>query len=547
MRMIPPVPLDTESGGEKIVFDLLEQTNLGQHGRAFHSLNISEHDYKLCGELDFVVLCRDGLFVLEVKSGRVSLHDGLWTYTDRFGRGHTSAEGPFRQGRSGMFALRDRLRSDLPPATVAGLVFGHGVVFPGTDFPHASAEWTAAMVIDADKIRGRHDLTEPLQELVTYWRTKTRGAATLSPSRVDLIGDFLRPEFDKVPSLRHRADQVFTAMERLTEEQYRQLDLVEESERVVCAGGAGTGKTFLAAEIARRDAARGARVLLTCKSRILACFLRDRLRPQENIDVLPYGDTLGVTHAYDVLVVDEAQDLLDFESLDHLSTLVDGGLEGGRWRFFYDANNQSSLSGRFDPEALAYLRAFAGAAGSLRRNCRNTKSIVTQTRLVTRADLGNPAAGTGEPVDYAYWTDKADEAALLEQHLRDLFDNDVPPGEISIISPLPFEESCVAQMRTKWRRRIHLIDPSNEFEWPLDTITFATVDDFKGLENQFISLVDVDAVAGEGRTRAVLYVAMSRARAGLWIAVRKDLAEQLEEIKRMNLPDVLEGEAVGTR
>ena len=73
------------------------------------------------------------------------------------------------------------------------------------------------------------------------------------------------------------------------------------------------------------------------------------------------------------------------------------------------------------------------------------------------------------------------------------------------------------------------------------------VDDFKGLENQFISLVDVDSVAGEGRTRAVLYVAMSRARAGLWIAVRKDLEEQLEEIKRMNLPEVLEGEAVGTR
>lgn len=547
MRMIPSVPLDTESGGEKIVFDLLEQTDLGPHARALHSLNISEHDYKLCGELDFVVLCPDGLFVLEVKGGRVSLHDGLWTYTDRYGRDHTSAEGPFRQGRSGMFALRDRMRSDLPPATIAGLVFGHAVVFPGTEFPHASAEWTPAMVIDAEKIRGRRDLTDPLRELVQYWRAKTRSAATLSPSRLDLVSDFLRPEFDKVPSLRHRADQMYTAMERLTEEQYRQLDLVEDSDRVVCAGGAGTGKTFLAAEIARRDAAHGGRVLLTCKSRILARFLRDRLRRQDNIEVLAYGDTLGMTRQYDVLIVDEAQDLLDFESLDHLSTLVIGGLEDGRWRFFYDANNQSSLTGQFDPDALAYLRSLAGAAGSLRRNCRNTKSIVTQTRLVTRADLGNPAAGIGEPVGYAYWTDKTDEAAALEQHLRELLDNDVPPGEISVISPLPFEQSCVAQMRTKWRRRIHIVDPNADFEWPIDEISFATVDDFKGLENQFISLVDVDAVAGEGRTRAVLYVAMSRARAGLWIAIRKDLEEQLEEIKRLNLPDVLEGDAVGTR
>jgi Nuclease-related domain/AAA domain/UvrD-like helicase C-terminal domain len=547
MRMTPSVPLDTESRGEKTIFELLEASDLGPHARAFHSLNISEHDYKLCGELDFVVLCPDGLFVLEVKSGRVALRDGLWTYTDRYGRGHTNTEGPFRQGRSGMFALRDRLRSDLPRAATAGLVFGHAVVFPGTEFPHASAEWTPAMVIDAEKLRGRRDLTEPLQELIAYWSAKTRGAAKVAPSRLDLIGGFLRPDFDKVPSLRHRADQMYTAMERLTEEQYRQLDLVEESDRVVCAGGAGTGKTFLAAEIARRDAAHGDRVLLTCKSRVLACFLRDRLREHGQIDVVAYSDTVGITRRYDVLVVDEAQDLLEFENLDHFSTLVEDGLEGGRWRFFYDANNQSSLSGRFDPEALAYLRSLAGAAGSLRRNCRNTKSIVTQTRLVTRADLGNPAAGIGEPVDYAYWADKADETAMLERHLRELLDNDVPPGEISVISPLPFERSCVAHMRTKWRRRIHVIDPNAEFEWPIDEISFATVADFKGLENQFISLVDVDAVAGEGRTRAVLYVAMSRARAGLWIAVRKDLEEQLEAIKRLNLADVLEGDAVGTR
>ena len=36
----------------------------------FHSLNIPEHINQHTGEADFVVLCRRGLFVLEIKGGR---------------------------------------------------------------------------------------------------------------------------------------------------------------------------------------------------------------------------------------------------------------------------------------------------------------------------------------------------------------------------------------------------------------------------------------------------------------------------------------------
>jgi hypothetical protein len=79
MRMIPPTPIDMESGGELTVFRLLRATDLGPHARAFHSLNISEHEYKLVGELDFVLLTPRALIVVEVKSGRVRLNDGIWT------------------------------------------------------------------------------------------------------------------------------------------------------------------------------------------------------------------------------------------------------------------------------------------------------------------------------------------------------------------------------------------------------------------------------------------------------------------------------------
>jgi hypothetical protein len=540
MKIMPAVVTTTESDAERKVFALLEHTELGPHARAFHSLNISEHEYKLVGELDFLVLAPQGLLILEVKGGGVSCHEGLWTFTDRFGRKHKTSEGPFRQARSGMFSLRKRLRSDLHPSVTAGLVFGYGVIFPDTDFPKNSAEWAPAMVIDTGDLRGQRDLGDPLRSLLAYWDEKTNGAQDVTPSRIDTISDFLRPDFEKIPSLRHRADQLLTAMESLTEEEYHQLDLVENSDRVLCAGGAGTGKTFLAAEVARRDAARGGRVLLTCRSPVLASFLADRLAGA-TVDVVPLEKALDdKTDPYDVLVLDEAQDVLDFESLDRVGDLVAGGLESGRWRIFYDVNNQSALFGKFDPDALEYLQSLAGAGGHLRRNCRNTRDIVIQTKLVTHADLGKPSAGHGPPVEWTFFSDLDSEQGLLKEHLRRLAAEDVPPGDVTILSPVPYAESCVARMRTKWRKRIRILDPETAAAWPLREMTFASVADFKGLENQFIALVDINSLSATPRDRSLLYIAMTRARAGLWVALSERLRADLTALQRDRLAVVME-------
>jgi Nuclease-related domain/UvrD-like helicase C-terminal domain/AAA domain len=543
VRLIPSVVTrDTKSDAERTVFTLLESSDLGPHARCFHSLNISQHEYKLVGELDFVVLCPEGLIVLEVKGGGVACHDGLWTFSDRFGRDHKTTEGPFRQARSGMFSLRSRLKDELAPQLTAGLVFGYGVVTPDADLPESSAEWAPEMLLDANKLRRRTEIADLLRSLIQYWSAKTKAPRSLSPKALEDIAAFLRPDFDRVPSLRHRADQIDVSMERLTGEQYRQLDLVEDSERVICAGGAGTGKTFLAAEVARREAVEGARVLLTCKSGPLAAFLAPRVAAA-GVEVRPLDAVAAPTDGqerYDVLVVDEAQDALDFDTLAQLDGLVAGGLEDGRWRMFYDANNQSSIDGSFDTDALEYVRSLAGARGSLHWNCRNTREIVIQTKLLTAADLGNPSAGHGLPVEYAFFSDASEQPKLLEAQLRRLRDDDIDPGDITILSAHSYEDSAVTRMRPKWRERIRVLDRAAAVEWPLRQMTFATIRDFKGLENQFIAIVDVDSVAADARSRALLYVAMSRARAGLWIALHERLRGELETVSKANLADVMQ-------
>src|SRR3954447_25499056 len=114
MRMIPTNPSSTtKSAAEKHLFPLLESAEIGRSARCFHSLNLSEHEYKKWGEADFVIVSAAGILILEVKGGRVSCTEGVWTFTDRHNVEHHSSEGPFGQARSAMYALKKLLEERL--------------------------------------------------------------------------------------------------------------------------------------------------------------------------------------------------------------------------------------------------------------------------------------------------------------------------------------------------------------------------------------------------------------------------------------------------
>src|SRR5688572_25683931 len=105
MRMIPSSPgPETRSRAERRVFDLLKNTALSSDAACFHSTKLSEHDYKIAGEIDFIVLTPSGILVLEVKGGGVTRSEnGSWTYRDRFGREARCSEGPCEHSRSRLF------------------------------------------------------------------------------------------------------------------------------------------------------------------------------------------------------------------------------------------------------------------------------------------------------------------------------------------------------------------------------------------------------------------------------------------------------------
>ncbi|WP_217913078.1 AAA family ATPase [Miltoncostaea marina] len=507
------------------MFRLLENTDLGASAIGYHSTNLSQHEYKRVAELDFVITTRTHLLVLEVKGGAISCRDGIWVFTDRYGEEHRRSEGPFEQARSGMFSLEGRLNDELGTDVRRAMVVGFGVVFPDWEFDERSVGWDDELVMDADDLSGVRSLEGPLQRLMAYWTAKSPGRSGVSKQRYVDVGRLLRPDFDKVPSLRARTDALDLAMEELTEEQFRALDYVEDWDRLAFVGGAGTGKTFLAAEAARRHAAKGARVLYLCPRDRLAAFLRPRLIPS-GVDVMTV-DSVG-DDPYDVLIVDEAQDLMNLPELERLDELIEGGLERGVWRAFLDPNRQHSVVGVFDADAFAMLKSFGAHEVRLDRNCRNTPQIVEQVRVYTGGDLGTAIAGEGPKVDFVDVGESPAEEAL-ETRLRELIDENVSPGEITILSPGTPAESCVSRAE-RWRRgRIRVIDEAVCSAWPGDALTWASIEDFKGLENRFVILTDLHLLSEGERGVNQLYIGMSRPRVGLSLlldaASRSRLAE----------------------
>ena len=513
MRMIPSQPLTTSSQAELRMFDQLRATFSGPDQNrwfAMHSLNLPRHEHKRFGEIDFVVCGPDGLFVLEVKGGGVSCRDGIWETTNRYGETERLRESPFTQAEGALHGLRKKI-----PASLTNVfVVGYGVVMPDVERLPDSAEWDRAVLADGRDFR---QFEKWLERFIRYWRAKDTRKPTASPAQLNVLQQHLRPDFEAVVPLHVSAHDVETRIARLTEDQLRLIDVVEANPRVICSGGAGTGKTMLALELAKRWGASGMKTALVCHSPWLKRFLERQavsgliVSLTESIHVA--ARRVGIKK-FDALIVDEGQDILNMAALDRLDNCLCGGISEGRWCFFHDANNQSGLCGSYVPDAYDYLKSFCPVRIPLKTNCRNSLPILQRIQCDLGADVGNPGVGDGPAVREVHLTDTDSAIQALEKELRGLVDGDgFNPGDIVILSPVTFSQSWTSKLPADLCDSISVLDESSSRNVNRYTIGFAQVGDFKGLESEVIVLVDMPRPGHSETLRSHHYVGMSRARA----------------------------------
>ncbi|MFC3625173.1 nuclease-related domain-containing protein [Vogesella amnigena] len=532
--MVPPLPPAGATGSEHDIFKLLERTEAGDAAIVFTSLNLSDHEYKKWGEIDFVIVTPEGLLAIEVKGGQVHCDErGIWRYESRGKRPIERAESPMAQVSSAYFALRDKyLYPHLDRKLVDAAPTGFGVIFARTSQRDAinrgiigGTEMPAEIVATLEDLDSVHSITEMLSRFYSYWRSKSRRTLRRwTKDEVATIAGTMRPWFDRVIPLSLSAARVREEQLSLTVEQYGLLDFCDRSDRVLCTGGAGCGKTLIAVECLRREMHRDP--ILVTGTESLAAHLQASLVPDRS-RVISFSELLktppSARHTYGCLIVDEGQQLTNPNALNVLSSIIRGGLKSGRWRWFSDPNNQVLEDCTFDKSSQQYLESLA-FVGSLTRNCRNTPQIVSTVETVTGASIGSQnVRGQGPEVIFAAAPDPKKQIESAAATIRKwLQDPEIAPGEIVLVSTRAINESSIPEISRlagiPWK---NWAAGWNTSPFHRQALAAATINEFRGLEAPFIVICDVDKHADDPVKQ--LYLGMTRANFGLFVMADHDV------------------------
>jgi len=522
MRMLPEHPYATDSKAEKKIFDILKESFHTEHSNyiALHSFKLPQHAYKLTAEIDFIICSPYGIYVLEVKGGRVRYNGQHWSYINRAGRTDISYEGPFRQAESAMYSLRERLKKHLTRDLFQRVTFGYGVVFPDCRLITGSIEWDSQLLCQGNEYRA---LETWLRQLMRYWQAKGNKPTQLTTDEIKLLVDVLRPEQKSQINLHAQIDWVSNRIEQFTEQQLLLLDAVDANQRVICSGSAGTGKTLMAMELAKRWTTAGKKVLLVCYSPWLKHFLTSLFRLPKltitTLEALAVATRRAGVQRYDALLVDEGQDLLEKNFLSKVGPYLEGGIEHGRWVFFHDINNQSGLFGITEREVLHTLEQFAPVRVPLRRNCRNTANIIDAIREYTGADLAIEAVGEGPAVKVERAKDRSEAEVLLSEAIKEILE--LSGLSLSEVTVLTNEEPRHLQtlLDGYLQYETQVLDEYSMRNFPPNAISLTSIGAFKGLENTVVTLFLNESNLSSQQLLLLRYVGMSRAKVLLHVVI----------------------------
>lgn len=534
-----------------------------------HSLGLSGHESKVWGEADIVILSEQGVFALEVKGGKVDCVDGVWTYSGDFPT-FTKRESPWAQAMGSLGVVRDQLRKSQPD--FRNVLFGFGVVMPYTAFTARGPEIVPEVLLDQRSFR--QSLAQYVKTLERHWKAEYRRKHEreyrgLTATEVREAREILRPDIETALSLGGYLTGLDDRLIQLTNEQIRASRRMTANPRTVVRGAAGTGKSVIALDRALHLGTEGCQVLYLCFNRLLAAHVRKGLERTGNaasvqvqsvhalyrkliadaglllrlqaLDENASGffskrfPELAVEalceipqEGCDVLIVDEAQDLLTPEHLDVFDLLLSRGLSRGCWHLFLDP--QQNIYGQDTQAAVAdRLDGYAPAFDDLYENCRNTRQVAVQTSIISGIDLPVTGAPDGPESKVHHYSTREAAIDFLETLIRQLVDSQVRLEDIVILSTRRRENSLLAGHRNLAGYR--MVEPTEDGPPRPGELLFSTIHAFKGLERQAVIAVDL-AEIGDEFWSMLHYIGLSRARVLLYVLVPEETRRNYEKQAR---------------
>ena len=485
---------------ERVIFEILRNSPHpgAKHWTVFCGKFVDNPDNPVRPrELDFVIFMETdycSVIYLEAKGGHFRIGDDTrWRSASS---GQVVSPSPPEQARSGMYAFRSQFQN--PYFGEDSLIsLGCAVAFTGWDVGFSRRPAELAELITRRDAQDERGLIESLSEYADRLRGDELKArlrnnnqdyfATLDSMealRSDFIRAYMPFEEQGEDTVRITSADIETLRLRrisLTVEQMINLNAMTRSERSVVDGAAGTGKTVLAMELAKRRYEAGESVALLCSnSNLSARFERwvetlpkegrgrivtgtpatlplkvlsgeARARHQRRLDESPDLEgmlrrgflvsewegfieetvaDLGEGGLFDYLVVDEAQNLCDEVFLRLQDAMLKRGLIGGRWAMFGDFVNQTLIRDVVEGDGKEALRTWVRTQtnslmdtnwydGLLEINCRNTQEIAEEVAKLVRIESPPRRGVHGPLVQTRYYGSQEELEETLDGLTRD--------------------------------------------------------------------------------------------------------------------------------
>jgi hypothetical protein len=560
-KMYPPQISElTKSPGEIELFIKLKNDLVSDEWVVFHSLDIANHKTQRFGEIDFVILVPGkGGICVEVKAIKsIQYENGFWF----LGQKSKEKRGPFKQVRDGMHSLQEYIWAKNP--SLKHIPFTSVVYFPYVEFDSQSPEWNDWELIDSKKaiISG---VIPAMLNSINEFRDHLKNVISagwfdpdyFSPSNeeIEILCGIVRPNFEFYESPKYRKSKRIEELKKYTEEQFIALDAMELNNQVIFSGPAGTGKTLLAIELCRRMALKKKRTLLLCFNRNLGkamekeissidsfvsvktihklmteiagissksnnSYFWEKVLPKKALESHRINDSQE--YLWDVVILDEAQDLMNTNYANFINSIVKGGIQSGSLYIFGDFNSQNIYSQATNEVLQMYFRNYPNY--SLRVNCRNTPRITDFIQLLGGLSPGySKSLRQDNHIDPTVITyeDPNDQRKKLSEIINILIqEKRYQEEEIIILSPLN-DEKCIAS-------KIDQVIPFSNY-WKEGYIKYCSIYSFKGLESAVIILTDVVKMSSE-KAQKLFYTAISRAQDELIILIEKNVQQEIVKL-----------------
>ena len=349
----------------------------------WHDLKLPEHSdnynyyKKTSAQIDFVILSKHGLVILEVKGGAISVMDNTFYYGKNFET--PMKQNPFKQVEGYKFTIKDNVLNNLK-----NCFFCEVVAFPHVDYPFESKLIDSNLLWTAYNASSFNNSIEAfLLRAIEYSKNKHkrhfRNYEDLTTKEYSTVKKILSP---KIGDRNHNAS--VNTLEWLGIHNIEILEGLYKNQRILIEGPPGSGKTTLAkAFIDKQSDKKG---IYLCWNNLLMHFtksLLDERKLSSNIEVttffrffqrlnpeIDYGKLSRLSEdefyhlvketisrleqenrliPYDFIIIDEAQDLFD-KGLDLFINSFSGyngkGLLNGNSLILYDIDQSYSNSGR---------------------------------------------------------------------------------------------------------------------------------------------------------------------------------------------------------